>query len=93
MSFNENYEKELTFQAKRRRATVEFISIISDLWYDDTVDLVLFRNQLINRNVSQILHLLEYSSDFVEKPISIVPFSLHSVVKHADVLIDPIIKS
>ena len=29
MSFNETYEKELAFQADRRRATVEFIKIIS----------------------------------------------------------------
>jgi len=71
MSFNELYEKELAFQADRRRATVEFIRIISDLWYDDTVELILFRNQLIDRNVSEILNLVEYASEFVEKPISI----------------------
>jgi len=71
MSFNELYEKELAFQADRRRATVEFIRIISDLWYDDTVELILFRNQLLDRNVSEILNLIEYASDFVEKPISI----------------------
>lgn len=71
MSFNELYEKELAFQAQRRRATVEFISIISDLWYDATIELILFRNQLIDRNVSEILNLVEYASDFVEKPISI----------------------
>ena len=56
MSFNEIYEKELSFQADRRRATVEFISIISDLWYDDTIELIIFRNQLIDRNVSEILN-------------------------------------
>ena len=71
MSFNELYEKELAFQADRRRATVEFIRIISDLWYDETVELILFRNQLLDRNVSEILNLVEYASNFVEKPISI----------------------
>lgn len=71
MSFNELYEKELAFQAERRRETVKFIRIISDLWYDDSIELVLFRNQLIDRNVSEILSLFEYASDFVEKPISI----------------------
>ena len=67
----DSYEKELAFQADRRRATVEFIKIISDLWYDNTIELVLFRNQLINRNVSQILNLVEYASEFVQKSISI----------------------
>jgi glyceraldehyde 3-phosphate dehydrogenase len=65
------YEKELAFQADRRRATVEFIKIVSDLWYDKSIELVLFRNQLIDRNVSEILNLHEYAGAFVQKPISI----------------------
>lgn len=71
MSTNETYEKELAFQADRRRATVEFIQIVSDLWYDKSIELVLFRNQLIDRNVSQILNLHDYAGKFVQKPISI----------------------
>ncbi len=71
MDFNKVYEKELSFQADRRKATVEFINIVSDLWYDKSIELVLFRNQLINRNVSDILDLHEYAGEFVGKPISI----------------------
>lgn len=71
MSHNGTYEKELAFQADRRRATVEFIKIVSDLWYDKSIELVLFRNQLIDRNVSEILNLHEYAGAFVQKPISI----------------------
>jgi len=71
MPLIKNYEKELAFQADRRRATVEFIKIVSDLWYDKSIELVIFRNQLIDRNVSQILNLHEYAAKFVEKPISI----------------------
>ncbi len=71
MGFNDTYEKELAFQADRRRATVEFIKIISDLWYDKSIELVIFRNQLIDRNVSEILNLHEYAGAFVQKPISI----------------------
>ena len=71
MSFNETYEKELAFQADRRRDTVEFIKIVSDLWYDKSIELVIFRNQLIDRNVSEILNLHEYAGEFVQKPISI----------------------
>ncbi|GAA4885725.1 glyceraldehyde-3-phosphate dehydrogenase [Flaviramulus aquimarinus] len=71
MGSNKTYEKELAFQADRRKATVEFIKIISDLWYDKSIELVIFRNQLIDRNVSQILNLHEYAGKFVQKPISI----------------------
>jgi len=71
MNFNKVYEKELAFQANRRKTTVEFINIVSDLWYDKSIELVLFKNQLLNRNVSDILNLHEYAGEFVQKPISI----------------------
>ncbi|WP_333810403.1 glyceraldehyde-3-phosphate dehydrogenase [Flavobacterium sp.] len=65
------YEKELAFQADRRKAGVEFIKIISDLWYDKSIELVLFRNQLIDKNVSEIINLHEYAGAFVGKPINV----------------------
>lgn len=68
---NSLYEKELAFQADRRKACVEFIKIVSDLWYDKSIELVLFRNQLIDRSVSDIINLHEYAAKFVEKPINI----------------------
>lgn len=71
MSQQEVYEKELSFQVDRRRASVEFIKIVNDLWYDKTVELVFFRNQLIDKSVSEILNLHEYAAEFVQKPISI----------------------
>jgi glyceraldehyde 3-phosphate dehydrogenase len=71
MSFVDVYEKELSFQTDRRKATVEFIKTISDLWYDKSIEIVLFRNQLIDRSVSNILNLHKYANDFVGKPISI----------------------
>ena len=71
MSFDDVYEKELSFQTDRRKAAVTFINIISDLWYDKSIELIIFRNQLIDRNVSEILNLHEYAGAFVEKPISI----------------------
>jgi glyceraldehyde 3-phosphate dehydrogenase len=71
MNNNVLYEKELSFQADRRRAGVEFIKIVSDLWYDKSIELVLFRNQLIDRNVSDIINLHEYACEFVQKPINI----------------------
>ena len=71
MSPQKSYEQELALQTDRRRATIKLIKVISDLWYDDTIELILFKNQLIDRNVSEILNLLEYAAAFVEKPICI----------------------
>ncbi len=67
----DTYEKELAFQTDRRRAAVAFIKAVSDLWYDHSIELVLFRNQLIDRNVSEIINLHEYAGEFVQKPISV----------------------
>ncbi|UJH67627.1 glyceraldehyde-3-phosphate dehydrogenase [Allomuricauda sp. SCSIO 65647] len=71
MSEIKSYEKELAFQADRRKATTEFIKIISDLWYDKAIEVVLFKNQVIDKNVSDIINLHEYAGEFVQKPISI----------------------
>ncbi len=71
MTTNAMYEKELTFQADRRRAGVELIKTISDLWYEKSIEMVLFRNQLIDRTVSDIINLHEYAGEFGGKPISV----------------------
>lgn len=71
MNTTNDYEKEVAFQANRRRAAVELIKIISDLWYDKSIEVVLFRNQMLNLNVSDIINLHEYAAEFVGKPISV----------------------
>ena len=43
MRIIQSYEKELAFQADRRKATTEFIKITSDLWYDKGIEVVLFK--------------------------------------------------
>lgn len=68
---NNLYEKELAFQADRRKACVELIKIVNDLWYDKSIELVIFRNQLLDRSVSDIINLHEYAAKFVEKPINV----------------------
>mgnify|MGYP006360119395 FL=1 len=65
------HEKEVLLQTDRRKAGVELIKTISDLWYDKSIDIVLFRNKLIDRNVSEILNLHDYAGEFVDKPISV----------------------
>jgi glyceraldehyde 3-phosphate dehydrogenase len=84
MSFVDVYEKELSFQNDRRKATVEFIKTISDLWYDKSIEIVLFRNQLIDRSISDILNLHKYANDFVGKPVSI--FDSLEIVKAINTL-------
>ncbi|MBL4904446.1 MAG: glyceraldehyde-3-phosphate dehydrogenase [Flavobacteriaceae bacterium] len=79
-----NYEKEVKSQAQMRRATVEFINIVNDLWYDKSIELVLFRNQLIDKRAGEVLNLINYAKEFVAKPISI--FDALEIAKAIQVL-------
>ena len=65
------YMDQLNSEVEKRRGTVELIKLISDLWYENNIELLLFRNQLIDRNVSEILNLVDYAKEFVQKPIGI----------------------
>lgn len=65
------YQKEVSSQVDRRRAGVKLIKIVSDLWYDKSIEMVLFKNQLLDKNVSDIINLHQYAADFVGKPINI----------------------
>jgi len=65
------FEKEIALQADRRKAAVELVKIISDLWYDKSIELVIFRNKLLDVNVSEILNLHSYAGEFVGKHITI----------------------
>ena len=71
MSKRSLYQKEVALQVDRRKAGVELIKVISDLWYDKSVEMVLFKNQLLDKNVSDIINLHQYAGEFVGKPISI----------------------
>ena len=71
MSSTLNYEKEISEQVINRRTTIEFITIVNDLWYEKSIELVLFRNSLVDKRASEVLNLINYAKEFVEKPISI----------------------
>jgi glyceraldehyde 3-phosphate dehydrogenase len=71
MSVKNKYENELSLEAKIRKTTIEFINIVHDLWYDKSIELVLFRNSLIDKRASEVLNLVSYSKEFINKPISI----------------------
>ncbi|MDC0654390.1 glyceraldehyde-3-phosphate dehydrogenase [Flavobacteriaceae bacterium] len=71
MSRKNNYENELYNESEIRKTTTEFINIVHDLWYDKSIELVLFRNSLIDKRASEVLNLVSYSKKFVNKPISI----------------------
>ena len=67
-----NYKEELKARILEERAAIELIKITSDLSFERSIELTIFRNQLIDKRSSEILNLHEYAKAFVEKPINII---------------------
>ena len=71
MSTIMDYEKEVLSQAQNRKEAVAFINIVNSLWYDKAIELVLFRNSLIDKRAGEVLNLINYAKEFVSKSITI----------------------
>lgn len=65
------YETELQEHVKRERAAVKLASKTGQLLYDKGIELVLFRNHLIDTTVSEILDLHDYAKKVVHKPVDV----------------------
>jgi glyceraldehyde 3-phosphate dehydrogenase len=66
-----SYESQLNDWIKQEKAAIELIHIIGTLWFDKSVELIIFRNQMVDRSASEILNLHQYAKEIVKKPISI----------------------
>ncbi len=66
-SYNEMVEHRIAHEKLATRS----IKALNDLWYDRGIEMVLFRNQLIDKRASEILSLHNYAHKMVGKPIEI----------------------
>lgn len=65
------YEAGLNDYVKQERAAVDLINSVGTLMYDKGVELVLFRNHLVNVTISEIINLVGYAENVVNKPIDL----------------------
>ena len=72
VNHKDKYEIELADWILLEKAAIALIHITGTLWYDKSVELVLFRNQLFDRSASEILSLHQYAKDVVKKPINAI---------------------
>ena len=70
-NFKDHYENGLADWIQQEKAAIALIHVTGSLWFDKSVELVLFRNQLVDRSASEILNLHENSKKAVKKPIDI----------------------
>src|ERR1700740_2191412 len=68
---NAGYQEQLNDWIEQEKATIDLISTIGKLWFEKSIELVLFRNQLVDRSATEIMKLHMYAKDIVKKPISV----------------------
>src|SRR6201993_1912233 len=68
---NAGYQEQLNDWIEQEKATIDLISTIGKLWFEKSIELVLFRNQLVDRSASEIMKLHMYAKDIVKKPITV----------------------
>jgi len=66
-----SYENELSDWIEHEKAAIDLISIVGKLWFEKSVELILFRNQLVDRSASEILNLHHYAKNMVKKSITV----------------------
>ena len=68
---NEAYQTQLNDWIVQEKAAIELIGTIGKLWFERSIELILFRNQLVDRSVSEIMSLHLYAKNIVKKNISV----------------------
>ncbi len=66
-----SYETELNDWIDHEKAAIDLISTIGKLWFEKSIELILFRNQLVDRSASEIMKLHLYANNIVKKPITV----------------------
>jgi len=67
----QQYESLLKEYIGQEKAAVDIISAVGHLMFEKSVELVLFRNPLVDVTVSHILNLHRYAQEVVKKPIDL----------------------
>lgn len=65
------YESELNDWVNKEKSAISLISSIGNLLYDKSIELVLFRNPLVDQSVSEILSLHKSTTDVTGKKITV----------------------
>ncbi|MFM9944837.1 MAG: glyceraldehyde-3-phosphate dehydrogenase [Bacteroidia bacterium] len=65
------YDKELESWVKKEKASADLLNAVSKLIYEKSVELVFFRNTLIDVSCSEIQKLHKYAKDIISKNIDI----------------------
>ncbi len=65
------YELKLKEWNQKEKAAVELSALATQLWYDKSVELIIFRRQLVDARASEILNHHLYAQRFLNRPLTI----------------------
>ena len=83
---NAAYQTQLNDWIVQEKAAIELIGTIGKLWFEKSIELILFRNQLVDRSVSEIMNLHLYAKNIVKKTISVNDtLAIATAIYNADV--------
>ena len=68
---NTDYQTQLNDWIEQEKAAIDLIGTIGKIWFEKSIELILFRNQLVDRSVSEIMNLHLYAKNIVKKTISV----------------------
>jgi len=66
-----DYEKELNEYIAQEKAAVELINSVRNLMYGNSVELVFFRNHLLNASIAEVLRIRDYGEKVIGKSVTI----------------------
>lgn len=67
----DTYSNELKVYVNQEKAAIELMSNVGRLLFDKSIELVLFRNHLVDISPTEVIRLHKYAAEVVRKPISI----------------------
>jgi len=70
-NINGAFERALKNWAEQEMIANEFISVLTKLFFNKSIELVLYRNQLIDRSASKILYMHSYAENLVGAKLDI----------------------
>lgn len=65
------YEAELKDWIGKEKKAIQLISVVGQLWFDKSIELVIFRKPLIDTSASEILHHHLYARNIIKRNITI----------------------
>lgn len=68
---SDTYSNELEVYVNQEKAAVDLMNSVGKLLFDKSIELVLFRNHLVDISPSEVMKLHKYAGEIVARPISI----------------------